>query len=503
MRSELKSMADNQVWNLVEPLDEVRHIECKWVFKKKIDADGNVHIYKARLVAKGFHQIQGVDYDETFSPVAMLKSIRILLAIAAYHDYEVWQMDVKTAFLNENLSEDVYMTQPDGFVDPQNAGKVCKLLKSIYGLKQASRSWNLRFDEVVKGFGFIKNVEEPCVYKKVSGSALVFLVLYVDDILLIGNDILMLEAVKDSLKKSFSMKDLGEAAYILGIKIYRDRSKRLIGLSQSTYIDKVLKRFNMHDYKKGFLPISPGTILSKTQCPLTTDEQKRMSEIPYTSAIGSIMYAMICTRPDVSFGLSVTSRYQSCPGEGHWIAVKNILKYLRRTKDAFLVFGGEEELVVKGYTDAGFQTDKYDSRSQAGFAFCLNGGAVSWKSSKQDTVADFATEAEYIAASEAAKEAVWIRKFVSELGVVPSASCPLDLYCDNMAAIAQAKEPRSHQKSKHIFRRYHLIREIIDRGDVKICKVHTDLIVADPLTKPLPQSKFEAHTKAMGIGYLS
>jgi len=356
---------------------------------------------------------------------------------------------------------------------------------------------------VVKGFGFIKNVEEPCVYKKVSGSALVFLVLYVDDILLIGNDIPMLEAVKDSLRKSFSMKDLGEAAYILGIKIYRDRSKRLIGLSQSTYIDKVLKRFNMHDSKKGFLPMSPGTILSKTQCPSTTDEQKRMSEIPYASAIGSIMYAMICTRPDVSFALSVTSRYQSYPGESHWIAVKNILKYLRRTKDAFLVFGGEEELVVKGYTDAGFQTDKDDSRSQAGFVFCLNGGAVSWKSSKQDTVADSATEVEYIATSKAAKEAVWIRKFVSELGVVPSASCPLDLYCDNMGTIAQAKEPRSHQKSEHILRRYHLIREIIDRGDVKICKVHTDLNVADPLTKPLPQSKFEAHTKAMGIGYLS
>ncbi|WVZ94860.1 hypothetical protein U9M48_040697 [Paspalum notatum var. saurae] len=212
---------------------------------------------------------------------------------------------------------------------------------------------------------------------------------------------------------------------------------------------------------------------------------------------------MICTRPDVSFALSVMGRYRADPGESHWIAVKNILKYLRRTKDAFLMFGGEEKLVVKGYTDAGFQTHKDDSRSQAGFVFCLNGGAVSWKSSKQDTVADSATEVEYIATSKAAKEAVWIRKFVSELGVVSSASCPLDLYCDNIGAIAQAKEPRSHQKSKHILRRYHLIREIIDRGDVKICKVHTDLNVADPLTKPLPQSKFEAHTKAIGIGYLS
>ena len=161
------------------------------------------------------------------------------------------------------------------------------------------------------------------------------------------------------------------------------------------------------------------------------------------------------------------------------------MKYFRRTKDKFLVYGGEEELVVNGYTDASFQTDKNDFRSQYGFVFCLNGGVVSWKSSKQETVADSTTEAEYIAASEAAKEAVWIRKFVSELGVVPSASSPMDLYCDKSGAIAQAKEPRSHQKSKHILRRYHLIREIIDRGDVKICKVHTDLNIADPLTKPL------------------
>ena len=201
-------------------------------------------------MAKGFRQIHGIDYDETFSPVVMFKSIRIVLAIAAHFDYEIWQMDVKTAFLNGNLSEDVYMIQPEGFVDPKNARKVCKLQKSIYGLKQASRSWNLCFDEVVKEFGFIKNEEEPCLYKKTSGSALVFLILYVDDILLIGNDIPMLESVKASLKIRFSMKDLGEAAYILGIKIYRDRSRRLIGLSQSTYIDKVLKKFSMQDSKK-------------------------------------------------------------------------------------------------------------------------------------------------------------------------------------------------------------------------------------------------------------
>jgi hypothetical protein len=176
---------------------------------------------------------------------------------------------------------------------------------------------NLRFDEVVKGFGFIQSEEEACVYKKASGSSVVFLILYVDDILLIGNDIPMLEAAKTSLKNSFLMKDFGEEAYILGIKIYRDRSKRLIGLSQDTYIDKVLKMFNMEEAKKGFLPMSHGIHFSKTQCPSTTDEREPMSRIPYASAIGSIIYAMICTHPDISYAHSVTTRYQSDPSEGH------------------------------------------------------------------------------------------------------------------------------------------------------------------------------------------
>jgi len=211
---------------------------------------------------------------------------------------------------------------------------------------------------------------------------------------------------------------------------------------------------------------------------------------------------MISTCPDVSYALSVTSRYQSDPGESHWTAVKNILKYLRRTKDVFLVYGGEEELVVTGYTDASFQTDKDDSKSQSGFVFKVNGGAVSWKSSKQETVADSTTEAEYIAASEAAKEGVWIRKFLIELGVFPNASSPLDLYCDNSGAIAQAKEPRNHQKSKHVMRRFHLIREFINRSEIKICKIHMDLNISDPLTKPLPQPKHERHTRAMGIRYI-
>ncbi|KAK8547442.1 hypothetical protein V6N12_031579 [Hibiscus sabdariffa] len=272
-----------------------------------------------------------------------------------------------------------------------------------------------------------------------------------------------LQSIKTWLSSCFSMTDLGEAAYILGVKIYRDRSRRLLGLSQSTYIDKVLKRFSMEESKRGFLPMRHGISLSKEMCPSTPQERERMSQLPYASAIGSIMYAMICTQPDLSYALSMTSRYQAL--------------------------------------DSTSKQKKDDSRSQSGFIFCLNGGAVRWKSSKQDTVAGSTTEAEYIAASEAAKEAVWIKKFITGLGVIPSISDAVDLYCNNNGAIAQAKEPRSHQRSKYILRRFHLIREIIDRGDVEICKVHTDDNIADPLTKPLTQQKHDRHTESLGIRY--
>jgi len=399
----MSSMQDNHVWNLVDPPSNHKPIGCKWIFKKKTDADGDIQTYKARLVAKGFSQIYGVDYDETYSPVAAPKSIRVLLAIAAFYDYEIWQMDVKTAFLNGKLSEDVYMTQPEGFVHPKNSNKVCKLERSIYGLKQASRSWNLCFDQKIREIGFLRSEDEKCVYIRASGSTKTFLVLYVDDILLIGNNVAALQEVKSWLGSCFAMKDLGEASYILGIKIHRDRSRRLIGLSQSAYIEKVLKRFNMQDSKKGFMPLSHGTVLSADQCPTTAADKEKMSRVPYASAVGSIMYAMICTRPDVACALSLVSRYQENPGESHWSGVKSILKYLRRTKDAFLVYGGESELRLRGYSDASFQSDRDDTSSQTGWVFLLNGGAVSWKSVKQKTISDSTAESEYVAANDASK----------------------------------------------------------------------------------------------------
>ncbi|KAL0294631.1 UNVERIFIED_CONTAM: Retrovirus-related Pol polyprotein from transposon TNT 1-94 [Sesamum radiatum] len=405
MKSKMDSMSSNKVWTLVDPPKGVKPVGCKWVYKRKLGADGEVTTFKARLVAKGYTQRPGVDFEETYSPVAMAKSIRIMLAIAAWYDYEIWQMDVKTAFLNGFVEEEIYMDQPVGFTSVGEEQKVCHLQRSIYGLKQASRSWNIRFDEVIRGYDFIKNDFDPCVYKKVSGSSVAFLVLYVDDILLIGNDVKMLGDTKAWLSTQFSMKDLGEASYILCIKIIRDRSKRMLGMTQTSYVEKVLKRFKMENSKRGFLPVRHGVKLSKKQSPKTNEELRKMFDIPYASTVGSIKYVVQCIRPDAAFALSVTSRYQACAGDGHWTAVKTILKYLRRTKDMFLIYGGGE-LILEGYSDASFQSDEDDAKSQSGFVFKLNGGVVAWKSFKQDTTADSTTEAEYIAASEAAKEAV-------------------------------------------------------------------------------------------------
>ena len=498
MKVEMHSMYVNKVWKLVDLPEGIKPVGCKWIYKKKRGPDGNVETFKARLVAKGYTQKEGIDYEETFSPVAMLKSIRILLSIAAALDYEIWQMDVKTAFLNGNLDERIYMAQPDGFVEGGQETKVCELLKSIYGLKQASRSWNIRFDETVKSFGFEQSIDEPCVYKLIHEGKVVFLVLYVDDILLIGNDVGKLSEVKIWLAKQFDMKDLGEAAYILGIQIFRDRRNRTLSLSQASYIDKVMDRFSMRDSKGGQTPFRHGISLSKDQSPKTAQEIEDMRKIPYASAVGSLMYAMLCTRPDICFAVGVVSRFQSNPGPEHWVAVKHVLKYLRRTRNLMLTYSGTD-LTMTGYTDSDFQADKDSRKSTSGSVFILNGGSVVWRSIKQSCIADSTMEAEYVAACEASKEAVWLRKFLKYLEVVPSDNEPMTLYCDNSGAVANSKEPRSHKRSKHIERKYHLIREIVQRGDVEVKKIATEHNLADPFTKALSNRVFDQHRDGLGM----
>nr|GEW76705.1 retrotransposon protein, putative, Ty1-copia subclass [Tanacetum cinerariifolium] len=375
----MNSMKVIRVWIVVDLLPNARVVRSKWLYKKKTNMDGKVHTYKARLVAKGYTQTYGIDYEETFSPVADIRAIRILIAIAAYYDYEIWQMDVKTAFLNGRLDEDIYTEQPEGYVDPKYPNRVCKRQRSIYGLKQASRQWNKRFDEEIKKFGFIQNCDEPCVYRKASGSDVVFLILY----------------------------DLGEAAYILGIKIYRDRSRWLIRLSQSAYIDKILKKYNMHNSKKGYLPMEVKHDLCNELCASTPEEVAYIKKVPYASSVGSIMY--------------------------------------------------------------------------------------------DTTIAMHSVQAEYVVASEAAMEAVWIRKFVGDLGVMPLINKPINMYCDNSAAIIFANEPEIMKGARHFLQRYHYVREQVETGEIKLIKVNTDDNLVDPFTKALPRGMVIDHAKGIGL----
>ena len=262
MEEELKSMDQNQVWDLVELPKG-----CKRVFKTKRDSIGNIERYKARLVAKGFTQKDGIDYKETFSPVSKKDSFRIIMALVAHYDLELHQMDVKTAFLNGNLEEEIYMDQPEGFSVKGKEHMVCKLKKSIYGLKQASRQWYLKFNDTITSFGFQENTVDRCIYMKVSGSKFIFLVLYVDDILLATNDLGLLHQTKKYLSQNFEMKDMGEATYVIGIEIFRDRSQGLLGLSQKTYINKILERINMEKCLAGVVPIQKGDKFNAMQCP--------------------------------------------------------------------------------------------------------------------------------------------------------------------------------------------------------------------------------------------
>ena len=258
MKEELKSMDHNEVWDLVELPKGCKRVGCKWVFKTKRDSKGNVERHKARLVAKGFTQIDGVNYKETFSPVSKKDSFRIIMALVAQYDLELHQMDVKTTFLNGNLEGEVYMDQPEGFEIKEKEHMVCKLKKSIYGLKQASRQWYLKFNDTITSFGFTENIVDRCIYLKVSGSRFIILILYVDDILLATNDLGLLHETKKFLSKNFEMKDMGEASYVIGIEIIRDRSQGLLGLSQKAYINKVLERFKMEKCSASVVPIQKG-----------------------------------------------------------------------------------------------------------------------------------------------------------------------------------------------------------------------------------------------------
>lgn len=499
MNEEYKSMQDNKVWELVSLPVGAKPVGCKWIFKTKRDSNGNVKRYKARLVVKGFTQKEGIDFKETFSPVSSKDSFRTIMALVAYFDLELHQMDVKTAFLNGDIKETIYMVQPENFVSGDPKNMVCKLTKSIYGLKQASRQWYFKFHQVLTSYGFETNVVDECVYHKFSGSKYIFLVLYVDDILLATNDINLLHDTKRFLSKNFEMKDLGDASFVLGIEIHRDRSWGILGLSQRSYIEKVLNRFGMQNCKSGETPVAKGDKFSLSQCPKNSLEIQEMQKIPYASAVGSLMYAQVCTRPDIAFIVGMLGRYLSNPGMDHWKAVKCVMRYLQRTKEYMLTYRRSDKLEVIGYSDSDFAGCQDSRKSTSGYIYLLAGGAISWRSAKQTLIASSTMAAEFVACYEASNQGIWLRNFVTGLRILEGTERPLKLYCDNKSAVLYSNNNRSSTKSKHIDIKFLVVKERVQSGQISIEHIGTNSMIADPLTKGLPPKVFHEHTAQMGV----
>jgi hypothetical protein len=446
MKEEMDSLVNNHTWDLVQLPVGKRALQNKWVYKLK-EEDGGEKRYKARLVVKGFAQKKGIDFDEIFSPVVKMTSIRTILSLVVVEDLHLEQLDVKTTFLHGDLEEEIYMQQPQGYEVKGKENLVCRLKKSLYGLKQAPRQWYLKFDRFMTKQGYSRCHSDHYVYfKKLENGSFIILLLYVDDMLVAGSNMQDINVLKKKLANSFAMKDLGAAKKILGMRITRDRKNRKLTLSQGEYTEKVLERFRMQNAKPVSTPLASHFKLTKEMCPKTQEEIEYMSRVPYSSTVGSLMYAMVCTRPDIAHAVGVVSRYMNNPGKEHWEEVKWILRYLRGTTTHALCFGGSDTF-LQGYVDSDMAGDKDSRRSTTGYVFTIGGTTISWILKLQKVVALSTTEAEYVAATEASKEMIWLQRFMEELGKKQENS---RLYCDSESAIHLAKNSSFHSKTKHI-----------------------------------------------------
>lgn len=452
MKEELESLRRNETWELVELPPNRKPIKTKWVFKTKRDDNGDVVRHKARLVAKGCAQRYGVDYTETFSPVVRYTSIRLLIALAAQRGLRIDQMDAITAYLQGDLDESIYTQQPDGFDD--GTGRVCHLRKAMYGLKQSGRQWNKCLDAALRSFDLIKSKSDPCVY--FTKDVKLIVAIYVDDLLIFWETESIRDALKKQLTERFYMKDMGMAKTCVGLNIeYEDDG---ISINQSTYTREIIERFGMNDCRPAVTPVDT----SQTLCQLTENEET-LTNVPYQEAVGSLLYLVQGSRPDLAFAVSNVSRYNAVHGTAHWTAVKRIIRYLRGTAEYRIKYLFMND-ALNGFVDADWGADVDQRRSCTGWIFRMAGAAVSWGCKKQRTVALSTAEAEYMAMTSAAQEATWLAQFLQQFEIFG----PVVLYCDNKGAMDIAKEDAFRQNTKHIAIRVHYIRDQVSNR-IAIC----------------------------------
>jgi hypothetical protein len=430
MEDEMAAIEENKTWTLCELPQGRRAIGLKWVFKVKRDEAGSVVKHKARLVVKGYAQRKGIDYDEVFAPVARLDTVRLLIALAADRGWEMHHLDVKSAFLNGDLHEEVFVQQPGGFVKEGSEHKVLRLRKALYGLHQAPRAWNAKLDCTLSSLGFVRSSSEPAIYTRRSNSSQLVVGVYVDDLVITGPDRKEICMFKKEMAAEFKMSDLGLLRYYLGIEVRQ--SAEGITLSQGAYAQKILEKAGLTGCNSRQTPMETRLKLSKSSSEALVDATV------FRSLVGSLRY-LVNTRPDIAFVVGYVSRFLSEPHEDHLIAVKHILRYLAGTVNwGIQLKKGSGKTTLVGFTDSDFAGDVDSRKSTSGVFFFLNESPVTWQSTKQSMVAQSSCEAKYVAAANGACQALWLSRVLDELEgdkvVVPA------LMVDNQSAVTLIKK---------------------------------------------------------------
>ncbi|KAJ9541588.1 hypothetical protein OSB04_028094 [Centaurea solstitialis] len=487
MQEELAEFIRNNVWLLVPRPRKRTIIGSKWIFRNKLDEIGTIIRNKARLVAQGYRQEEGIDYDETFAPVARLEAIRLFLAYAAHMNFKVFQMDIKNAFLNGKLNEEVYVAQPPGFVDPKFPDHVYKLNKALYGLKQAPRVWYDTLSTFLLSKGFVRGKIDSTLFLKKYPKHILLVQIYVDDIIFGSTNPKLCEKFELLMKTEYKMSMMGELTYLLGLQI--KQSEKGIFINQGKYVLDMLKKFDLTSCTPMKTPMAP---------PLSLDKDSKGKPVDvtlYRGMIGSLLY-LTASRPDIMYSTCLCARYQAEPKESHLTAVKRIFRYLKGTPNLGLWYSKDSGFDLTAYSDSDFAGCKIDRKSTTGGCHLLGGKLVSWTSKKQNSVSTSTAEAEYVAAGICCAQVLWLRNQLKDYDIQLS---KIPIYCDNTSAIAIANNPVLHSKTKHIEVRYHFIRDHVMNGDIELHFVPTEYQLADLFTKPLDVTRFNMLISELGM----
>lgn len=488
MRHEYDALMKNNTWTLVPESEAANLVGCKWIFRTKYKADGSIERLKARLVAKGFHQRPGLDYSDTFSPVVKAPTVRLIMTIAITQRWPLRQLDINNAFLQGKLSEDVFMQQPPGFVDPTLPNHVCKLKKAIYGLKQAPRAWYIELRNYLLGVGFINTISDSSLFIFNGSQHIIYLLVYVDDIIVTGSNEDMVTRFISTLAARFSLKDLGMLSYFLGVEVLSQPSG--IFLSQRKYISDILERAKMAAAKPSPTPMNTSRSLSlHSGSPLSSPTE-------YRALIGSLQYLSL-TRPDVAFCVNRLSQYMHRPTDEHYTALKRLLRYLAGSLHKGVLIRHKSPINLHAFTDADWAGNRDDYISTTGYIVYLGSNPISWSSNKQRTVARSSTEAEYRALASTTAEILWVINLLKELNI--SSHILPTIYCDNIGATYVAANPKFHSKMKHIGLDYHFVRQSVQNGSIRVSYISNKEQLADALTKPLPRQQFHDNINKIGL----